>query len=95
MGVARSKRKSGAGNLRTCQCTVPEAIRMFHGGRGFRGRDPHCDQHRRGFRDVTAVTWNIAEARWGMLEEIRRDVEKRMDDKLFVNYQRIVPRVAD
>ena len=30
-----------------------------------------------------------------MLEEIRREVEKRMDDKLFVNYQRFVPRVAD
>ncbi len=28
-------------------------------------------------------------------EAIRREVEKRMDDKLFVNYQRFVPRVAD
>ena len=44
---------------------------------------------------LAAITGSIAEAKWGVPEEIGWEAERRMDAELFETNQRFVSRVTD
>ena len=43
---------------------------------------------------LAAMTGSIAEAKWGVPKEIRREALKRMDEALFETYQRFIGKIV-
>jgi ADP-ribosylglycohydrolase len=79
----------------TCQATVPEAIRCFVEAEDFEDAIRNAISIGGDSDTLAAITGSIAEARWGVPEEIRRDVLKLLDEGLFETYQRFVSRTVD
>jgi ADP-ribosylglycohydrolase len=72
----------------TCQRTVPEAIRCFVEAGDFEDAIRNAISIGGDSDTLAAITGSIAEAKWGVPTEIRREAWKRMDEELFKTYQR-------
>jgi ADP-ribosylglycohydrolase len=79
----------------TCQATVPEAIRCFVEAEDFEDAIRNAISIGGDSDTLAAITGSIAEARWGVPEEIRREVLKQLDVGLFETYQRFLSRTVD
>jgi ADP-ribosylglycohydrolase len=79
----------------TCQRTVPEAIRCFAEAEDFEDAIRNAISIGGDSDTLAAITGSIAEAKWGVPTEIRREAEKRLDEELFDTYQTFVSRAAD
>ena len=64
----------------TCQGTVPEAIRCFYEADGFEDAIRNAVSIGGDSDTLAAITGSIAEAKWGVPEEIRREALGRMDE---------------
>jgi ADP-ribosylglycohydrolase len=79
----------------TCQATVPEAIRCFVEAEDFEDAIRNAISIGGDSDTLAAITGSIAEARWGVPEDIRREALKRVDEALLDAYGRFSSRVAD
>ena len=79
----------------TCQRTVPEAFRCFYEARDFEDAIRNAISIGGDSDTVAAITGSMAEAKWGVPDEIRREALARMDEDLVETYQRFVSRTAD
>ena len=78
----------------TCQCTVPEAFRCFYEATDFEDAIRNAISIGGDSDTVAAIAGSMAEAKWGVPEEIRREALGRMDEDLIETYQRFVSRVS-
>ena len=78
----------------TCQGTVPEAIRCFLEAEDFEDAIRNAISIGGDSDTLAAITGSIAEAKWGVPEEIRWEVEKRLDEGVFATYQRFLKRTS-
>jgi ADP-ribosylglycohydrolase len=72
----------------TCQRTVPEAFRCFYEATDFEDAIRNAISIGGDSDTVAAITGSMAEAKWGVPEEIEREALKRMDERLLETYQR-------
>jgi len=77
----------------TCQRTVPEAIRCFWEADGFEDAIRNAISIGGDSDTLAAITGSIAEAKWGVPTEIRREALGRMDDALLETYQRFLSQI--
>jgi len=78
----------------TCQRTVPEAFRCFYEATDFEDAIRNAISIGGDSDTLAAITGSIAEAKWGVPTEIRREAWKRMNEQLFETYQRFNGVVA-
>ena len=78
----------------TCQKTVPEAIICFCEAADFEDAIRNAISIGGDSDTLAAITGSIAEAKWGVPEEIRRDALGRLDEGLFGTYQRFLDRTS-
>ena len=78
----------------TCQRTVPEAFRCFYEARDFEDAIRNAISIGGDSDTVAAIAGSMAEAKWGVPEEIRSEALARMDDDLLETYQRFVSRTV-
>ena len=78
----------------TCQGTVPEAIRCFMEAEDFEDAIRNAISIGGDSDTLAASTGSIAEARWGVPEEIGNEALKRLDVELFSTYQSVVGGVT-
>ena len=78
----------------TCQRTVPEAFRCFYEATDFEDAIRNAISIGGDSDTVAAITGSMAEAKWGVPEEIAREALGRLDRHLGEIYQRFVARVA-
>ena len=79
----------------TCQRTVPEAIRCFLEAEGFEDAMRNAISIGGDSDTLAAITGSIAEAKWGLPEEIRREALGRVDEALVDTYEQFLSRVTD
>ena len=79
----------------TCQRTVPEAFRCFYEARDFEDAIRNAISIGGDSDTVAAIAGSMAEAKWGVPEEIRREALARMDEDLVETYQRFVSKFVD
>ena len=79
----------------TCQATVPEAIRCFMEAEDFEDAIRNAISIGGDSDTLAAITGSIAEAVWGVPEEVEREALGTLDEALFKAYQRFVSRAAD
>ena len=79
----------------TCQRTVPEAIRCFLEAEGFEDAIRNAISIGGDSDTLAAITGSIAEAKWGLPEEIRREALGRVDEALVDTYEQFLSRVTD
>ena len=72
----------------TCQRTVPEAFRCFYEATDFQDAIRNAISIGGDSDTVAAIAGSMAEAKWGVPEEIEREALKRMDERLLETYQR-------
>jgi ADP-ribosylglycohydrolase len=72
----------------TCQATVPEAIRCFVEAEDFEDAIRNAISIGGDSDTLAAITGSIAEARWGVPEEIRLEAEGRLDKALLETRRR-------
>ena len=72
----------------TCQRTVPEAFRCFYEATDFEDAIRNAISIGGDSDTVAAIAGSMAEAKWGVPEEIEREALKRMDERLLETYQR-------
>jgi ADP-ribosylglycohydrolase len=78
----------------TCQRTVPEAFRCFWEATDFEDAIRNAISIGGDSDTVAAITGSMAEAKWGVPEEIAKEALGRLDRHLVEIYQRFVARVA-
>jgi ADP-ribosylglycohydrolase len=78
----------------TCQRTVPEAIRCFLEAAGFEDAIRNAISIGGDSDTLAAITGSIAEAKWGVPTEIRREALRRMDGALPETYQRFLSQIS-
>ncbi len=71
----------------TCQGTVPEAIRCFMEAEDFEDAIRNAISIGGDSDTLAAITGSMAEAKWGVPEEIEREVLARLPVELFDTYQ--------
>ena len=74
----------------TCQRTVPEAFRCFYEATDFEDAIRNAISIGGDSDTVAAIAGSMAEAKWGVPEEIRIEALGRLDDKLRDTYERFV-----
>ena len=79
----------------TCQRTVPEAFRCFYEATDFEDAIRNAISIGGDSDTLAAITGGIAEAKWGVPKEIRREGLGRVDPALVDTYERFLSRVAD
>ncbi len=79
----------------TCQATVPEAMRCFAEAENFEDAIRNAISIGGDSDTLAAITGSIAEAKWGVPTELRREAMERLDEGLSAMYQRFVSRAAD
>ena len=79
----------------TCQRTVPEAFRCFYEATDFEDAIRNAISIGGDSDTLAAITGGIAEAKWGVPKEIRREGLGRADPALVDTYERFLSRVAD
>ena len=79
----------------TCQRTVPEAFRCFYEATDFEDAIRNAISIGGDSDTLAAITGGIAEAKWGVPKEIRREALGRVDPALVDTYERFLSRVAD
>ena len=76
----------------TCQQTVPEAIRCFWEADGFEDAIRNAISIGGDSDTLAAITGSIAEAKWGVPEEIGAEALRRLDHDLLSTYRRFLER---
>ena len=79
----------------TCQRTVPEAFRCFYEATDFEDAIRNAISIGGDSDTVAAITGSMAEAKWGVPEEIRKEALARLDEDLVETYQRFVSKNMD
>jgi ADP-ribosylglycohydrolase len=79
----------------TCQRTVPEAFRCFWEATDFEDAIRNAISIGGDSDTVAAIAGSMAEAKWGVPEEIEREALGRLDRELNETYQQFLVRVAD
>ena len=79
----------------TCQRTVPEAFRCFWEATDFEDAIRNAISIGGDSDTVAAIAGSMAEAKWGVPEEIEREALGRLDRELSETYQRFLVRVVD
>ena len=79
----------------TCQQTVPEAIVCFLEADDFEDAIRNAISIGGDSDTLAAITGSIAEAKWGVPEEIGSVAESRIDERLHETYRRFISRAAD
>ena len=74
----------------TCQQTVPEAIRCFLEADGFEDAIRNAISIGGDSDTLAAITGSIAEGKWGVPEEIRREALGRLDRDLLATHNRFL-----
>jgi ADP-ribosylglycohydrolase len=78
----------------TCQRTVPEAFRCFYEATDFEDAIRNAISIGGDSDTVAAITGSMAEAKWGVPEEIGKEALGRLDRHLGEIYERFVARLA-
>ena len=76
----------------TCQRTVPEAFRCFYEATDFEDAIRNAISIGGDSDTVAAIVGSMAEAKWGVPQEIGREALGRLDDKLRDTYEKFVSR---
>ena len=79
----------------TCQRTVPEAFRCFYEARDFEDAIRNAISIGGDSDTVAAITGSMAEAKWGVPEEIRREALEKLDEDLVATFQTFLARILD
>ena len=79
----------------TCQCTVPEAFRCFYEATDFEDAIRNAISIGGDSDTVAAIAGSMAEAKWGVPTEMRREALKRMDEGLLETYQQFNKVIAN
>jgi ADP-ribosylglycohydrolase len=72
----------------TCQRTVPEAFRCFYEATDFEDAIRNAISIGGDSDTVAAIAGSMAEAKWGVPQEIRKEALARLDDELRATYER-------
>jgi len=78
----------------TCQRTVPEAFRCFYEATDFEDAIRNAISIGGDSDTLAAITGSIAEAKWGVPEEIREEALGRLDEYLLGIYHRFLARYS-
>ena len=78
----------------TCQRTVPEAFRCFYEATDFEDAIRNAISIGGDSDTVAAIAGSMAEAKWGVPEEIREEALGRLDRELLDTYERFVLRTG-
>ena len=78
----------------TCQRTVPEAFRCFYEATDFEDAIRNAISIGGDSDTVAAIAGSMAEAKWGVPEEIRDEALGRLDQALLETYQLFLSRVV-
>ncbi|MDH3692452.1 MAG: ADP-ribosylglycohydrolase family protein, partial [Gammaproteobacteria bacterium] len=79
----------------TCQRTVPEAIRCFAEAEDFEDAIRNAISIGGDSDTLAAITGSIAEATWGVPEEIGKEALEELDEKLRTTYLEFMGRTRD
>jgi len=79
----------------TCQATVPEAIRCFVEAEDFEDAIRNAISIGGDSDTLAAITGSIAEAKWGVPEEIGRETQMRVDEAFLETLRHFALRAAD
>ena len=78
----------------TCQGTVPEALRCFFEAEDFEDAIRNAISIGGDSDTLAAITGSIAEARWGVPEEIGREALERLDDELVSTFNKFAKIIS-